>query len=168
MAKANWTLYKRQQEEENLRGMGTTLTVCWFGEKKVLVGHVGDSRCYLLRDGTLQQVTEDHSMVAEMVRAGLITKTEAENHPMRNVITRAVGTEESTLIDTMQEERKPGDLWLLCSDGLYGMVKEAEMEEILKNHSPKEAAALLMDAAMEAGGKDNISLVILLDKEAEA
>lgn len=161
----NRRLFLQQKEDEQLSGMGTTLTALWFSESCVYIGHVGDSRAYRLRDGELKQITEDHSVVAELLRSGMITPEQAATHPMRNVITRAVGTEDSIEIDLMCEERRRDDLWLVCSDGLYGMVGDEKIGEILRAHKPEKAADLLMKAALEGGGRDNISLVLLLDKE---
>ena len=156
----NHTLFLRQMENQEISGMGTTLTVLWEAEDHVLIGHVGDSRAYLLRDGHLEQMTLDHSMVAEMVRKGLLLPEDAETHPMRNVITRAVGTESEIRVDLLKEEKRAGDIWLICSDGLHGLVRRAEMERILKECPTEAAADQLLDAALKAGGRDNISLVI--------
>lgn len=164
----NRRLFLRQKEDESLSGMGTTLTALWVGERVIYVGHVGDSRAYRLRDGRLEQMTKDHSMVAELVRAGMLTPEEAANHPMRNVITRAVGTEEGIDVDLMAEERRPGDVWLVCSDGLHGMVTDQAMTEILLNNTLEEAADRLLEAALAAGGRDNVSLVLLRDGEGQA
>lgn len=165
---ANRRLFLRQQEEETLAGMGTTVTVLWIDEEEILIGHVGDSRAYRMRDGDMKQITLDHSVVAEMVRAGMLTPEAAACHPMRNVITRAVGTEEGIEIDLMTEKRKPGDLWLVCSDGLYGMVEDEAIKAILTDNEPEEAADKLIEAALAAGGRDNVSLVIFLDGEDRA
>ncbi len=163
----NRRLFLQQKGDEKLSGMGTTLTALWLSDKCVYIGHVGDSRAYRLRDGEMKQITDDHSVVAELLRSGMLTPEQAATHPMRNVITRAVGTEDSLEIDLMCEERRAGDVWLVCSDGLYGMVGDEKIAEILKAHKPKKAADLLIAAALEGGGRDNISLVILLDKEGE-
>lgn len=163
----NRRLFTRQQEDESLSGMGTTLTVMWLDGDSVLIGHVGDSRAYLLRDGALTQVTEDHSVVAEMVREGMITRKQAETHPMRNVITRAVGTEAGVMADVIRQPRRKGDRWLICSDGLYGMVPEEKLAQLLKEKPPEEAADALLQAALAAGGRDNVSFVILQDGEGE-
>lgn len=163
----NRRLFLQQKGDEKLSGMGTTLTALWLSDSCVYIGHVGDSRAYRLRDGEMKQMTDDHSVVAELLRSGMLTPEQAATHPMRNVITRAVGTEEGIEIDLMCEERRAGDMWLVCSDGLYGMVGDEKIAEILKAHKPKKAADLLIAAALEGGGRDNISLVILLDKEGE-
>ncbi len=163
---ANAALFRRQAEDEKLAGMGTTLSVLWLSDHFAYLGHVGDSRIYLMRNGEFSQMTDDHSLVGELVRQGHLTPEEAENHPMKNVILRAVGTEETIDVDLAVEERMPGDVWLICSDGLHGMVPDQEMAEVLRSNAPDKAARLLMDAALEAGGRDNISVVILQDGEA--
>ena len=162
---ANAALFQQQAADESLSGMGTTLSVIWMSEHFVYLGHVGDSRVYRFREGKLEQMTDDHSLVGELVRAGYLTPEQAENHPNKNVILRAVGTEEGIDIDLAVEERKPGDLWLICSDGLHGMVKDDKMEAILSVNTPEAAAKLLMDAALAAGGRDNISIVLVKDGE---
>ena len=165
ITKVNANLFKQQAEDEKLAGMGTTLSVIWMSEHFVYMGHVGDSRVYRLRDGKLEQMTDDHSLVGELVRAGYLTPEEAEDHPQKNVILRAVGTEEGIDVDLAVEERKPGDLWLICSDGLHGLVKDSAMETILSVNTTEAAAKLLMDAALAAGGRDNISVVLVPDGE---
>lgn len=164
----NRRLFLRQKEDESLSGMGTTLTVLWFSPDRVYLGHVGDSRAYRLRDGQLTQITEDHSVVAELVRNGMLTPEQAANHPMRNVITRAVGTEEGVEADMLSEERRKGDVWLICSDGLYGMIGDQAIEKILKENEPEKAADLLIAGALDAGGRDNVTLVLIRDEEGAA
>lgn len=164
----NRSLFLRQKEDASLSGMGTTLTVLWVSDQCVYLGHVGDSRAYRLRDGEFKQITEDHSVVAELVRSGMLTPEQAANHPMRNVITRAVGTEDGIEIDLMCEDRRPGDVWLVCSDGLHGMVTDEKMAEIIKKNKLEKAADKLIAAALDAGGRDNVSLVLLQDKGAKA
>ncbi|MBQ2953897.1 MAG: Stp1/IreP family PP2C-type Ser/Thr phosphatase [Clostridia bacterium] len=162
---ANAALFRQQQEDERLSGMGTTLSVIWLDEASVHIAHVGDSRVYCLRDGELLQMTDDHSLVGELMRQGVLTAEQAEKHPMRNVITRAVGTEEDICVDLATEPRRAGDIWMVCSDGLYGMVKEADMTDILRENAPEKAAELLVEAALNGGGRDNISVVVLHDEE---
>jgi len=161
----NRRLFIKSQEDEKLRGMGTTLSVLWLGKENAYIAHVGDSRVYRLRDGCLVQLTDDHSMVMEMVRAGMLTKEQAAVHPMRNVITRAVGTEGGVDVDILTQPRRAGDLYLACSDGLHGLVSAEEMEDTLKKHPLEEAADLLLQKALDAGGHDNISLVMMYDRE---
>lgn len=165
ITKANADLFKQQAEDEHLSGMGTTLSAIWLSDHFVYLGHVGDSRIYRFREGKLEQMTDDHSLVGELMRAGYITPEQAENHPNKNVILRAVGTEEGIDVDLAVEERKAGDLWLICSDGLHGMVPDKKMEAILSVNTPESAAKLLLDAALAAGGRDNITVVIAVDGE---
>ena len=162
--KVNLELWEQQEEEVSLSGMGTTLTVVWPTESHMLVGQVGDSRAYLLREGILIQVTEDHSMVADMVRKGVLTEEQAACHPMRNYITRAVGTEAKIEIDMRLHERKTGDRWLICSDGLYGMISTDKLARLMADDNLERAADQLLQAALEGGGKDNISLILLQDE----
>ena len=126
---------------------------------------MGDSRAYLLREGAFTQVTRDHSLVQELVDQGVLTQEQAAHHPMRNVITRAVGTDETVEVDMITRERCKGDMWLLCSDGLSGMVSDEEMAGILREYAPEAAADRLLQAALDHGGRDNISFVILKDQE---
>jgi len=165
VTKINADLFRQQAEDEALSGMGTTLSVIWMSDHFVYLGHVGDSRVYRFRDGKLEQMTDDHSLVGELMRAGYLTPEQAENHPNKNVILRAVGTEEGIDVDLAVEERRAGDLWLICSDGLHGMVPDSRMEAILGVNTPESAARLLMEAALRAGGRDNISVVLVQDGE---
>jgi protein phosphatase len=141
--------------------MGTTMTVALVEDGRVVIGHVGDSRAYLIRGGSLEQLTEDHSLVAELVRSGKLSPEEAEGHPQRSVITRALGTDPDVDVDTFSVETKPGDLFLLCSDGLTSMVDdETILREIERNRSDlKSAAKALVRAANKGGGEDNITVV---------
>lgn len=157
---ANQMIYEEQLYRSELSGMGTTLTVIWEDKKRVFLGHVGDSRAYLLRDNTLRQVSQDHSMVAEMVRDGLITQEEALRHPYRNIITRALGTDTTVDVDVTEIEKRAGDIYLLCSDGLSEYVREEQMRQLLLDHDLDEAADLMLNLALKGGGRDNISLVI--------
>lgn len=159
----NRELWEQQVKDLSLNGMGTTLTVLWPSEKEMIIGQVGDSRAYLLRDSVLTQVTEDHSMVADMVRKGVLTEEQAACHPMRNYITRAVGTEEDVEIDLSMHDRRQGDRWLICSDGLYGMVSRNELQKLMMTEVLEEAADKMLQAALDGGGKDNISLVLIQD-----
>ena len=162
----NLELWEQQESDAELSGMGTTLTVVWPAGKEMIIGQVGDSRAYLLRDGELKQMTNDHSMVADMVRKGVLTEEQAACHPMRNYITRAVGTEDTVEIDLSVSDRKQGDRWLICSDGMYGMVQKSELQEMMAVENLEEAADRMLRAALEAGGRDNISLVLLQDNTA--
>ena len=156
----NAQVYDRQKSDEALRGMGTTLTVLWEAEDAVFVAHIGDSRAYLLRNGELRQVTDDHSVVAEMMREGLLTEEEASRHPYRHMITRAVGTDQLVTADILTFDKQPGDRWLICSDGLSGCVPTADLTENLTSFDLPEAADRLLQLALTRGGQDNITLVL--------
>lgn len=164
----NRQIYHQQEHDDALTGMGTTLSVLWMSDNFVYIGHVGDSRVYLLRDGEFKQMTLDHSLVEQLVREGVLTEEEAQNHPMRNIITRAIGTDESVEVDVVVEERRKGDLWLACSDGLHGLVDDRQMRDALRQYAPEKAADVLLKAALDAGGRDNVTLVIVHDGEQPA
>ena len=167
--KINLELWQQQEQDAALTGMGTTLTILWPAETEMIIGQVGDSRAYLIRNGGMTQVTNDHSMVADMVRKGVLTEEQAACHPMRNYITRAVGTEDTIEVDMQTVPRATGDRWLVCSDGLYGQISKSELQELMSITDLEEAADRLLQAALENGGKDNISFVLLQDdKENEA
>ena len=165
ISEVNLELWNQQLADESLSGMGTTLTVLWPGESNMLIGHVGDSRCYLMRDGEMRQVTEDHSMVADMVRRGLLSEEQAASHPMRNYITRAVGTEPTIQADIYSVPRQAGDRWLVCSDGLHGLVGKDRLRELMGMEDMEEAADQMIREALDQGGRDNISLVLAEDSE---
>lgn len=164
----NRQIYHQQEHDDALTGMGTTLSVLWMSDNFVYIGHVGDSRVYLLRNGEFKQMTLDHSLVEQLVREGVLTEEEAQNHPMRNIITRAIGTDESVEVDVVVEERRKGDLWLACSDGLHGLVDDRQMRDALRQYAPEKAADVLLKAALDAGGRDNVTLVIVHDGEEPA
>lgn len=164
----NRQIYHQQEHDDALTGMGTTLSVLWMSDNFVYIGHVGDSRVYLLRDGEFKQMTLDHSLVEQLVREGVLTEEEAQNHPMRNIITRAIGTDESVEVDVVVEERRKGDLWLACSDGLHGLVDDRQMRDALRQYAPEKAVDVLLKAALDAGGRDNVTLVIVHDGEEPA
>lgn len=143
-------------------GMGTTITAVYVGEQDVSIAHVGDSRAYCLRDGELLRLTDDHSLVDELIRQGKLTPEEAEEHPQRSVITRALGPETHVEVDVRSFRGRPGDIYLLCSDGLTTMVGEATLLELMLSHTPlAQAGEALIAAANHAGGKDNITVVLL-------
>jgi protein phosphatase len=158
---ANRRVYERSSQDAAASGMGTTMTVAFVGEANVAFGHVGDSRAYLIRDGKLEQLTEDHSLVAELVRSGKLSPEEAETHPQRSVITRALGTDPDVDVDTFSIETAPGDLFMLCSDGLTSMVEDdVILRTIEKNRDNLQTAAkALIRAANKGGGEDNITVV---------
>lgn len=163
--RANQDIFLRQSREENLSGMGTTLTVLWDAGAFFYLGHVGDSRCYLLRDGTLYQMSTDHSLVAELVRDGMLRPEEADTYPYRNVITRAVGTGRHLNPDLTTPQKRPGDRWLLCSDGLTEYLKPDALLGFMREGALDAAAQRMLDRALALGGRDNITLILL---EAEA
>src|SRR5919197_2790737 len=158
---ANRRVYTRQAEDASASGMGTTMTVALVEDGGVAIGHVGDSRAYLIRDRRLEQLTEDHSLVAELVRSGKLSPEEAEAHPQRSVITRALGTDPDVDVDTFSVRTKPGDLFLLCSDGLTSMIGDHTiLAEVERNRGDLQAAAkALVRAANRGGGEDNITVV---------
>lgn len=162
--KVNYEIWEQQEKDASLTGMGTTLTILWAAGKEMIIGQVGDSRAYLIRDGQLKQVTSDHSMVADMVRRGVLTEEQAACHPMRNYITRAVGTDDTLDVDMITIPRMNGDRWIICSDGLYGQISKQELEETAKIADLEEAADKLLELALEHGGRDNITLVLMQDE----
>ena len=162
---ANRRVFERQKHDASLKGMGTTLTLLWENEKQVLIAHVGDSRAYLLRDGKLTCVTNDHSVVGEMVRSNAITPEEARVHPYRNVITRAIGTAAMVEVDLQSMDKQSGDIWLACSDGLYNKIEDKEIETILLETAQEEAAEKLLELALERGAEDNVSILLGYESE---
>jgi protein phosphatase len=158
---ANRRVYERQSQDAAASGMGTTMTVALVEDGRVAIGHVGDSRAYLIRGRSLEQLTEDHSLVAELVRSGKLSPEEAEGHPQRSVITRALGTDPDVDVDTFSVETRPGDLFLICSDGLTSMVdNDTILTEVARNRDDlKSAAKALVRAANNGGGEDNITVV---------
>src|SRR3954470_19085429 len=158
---ANRRIYQLASEDESRRGMGTTLTGAMVTGQEGAIGHVGDSRAYRLRDGKLEQLTNDHSLVAELERTGQISPEAAEHHPQKSIITRALGPEPDVEVDTYTITGKPGDLYMLCSDGLTGMISDDEVSSILRgSETLEEAAEALIRAANQSGGKDNITVVM--------
>ncbi len=162
--KINHEIWERQEKDATLTGMGTTLTLLWPADEQMLIAQVGDSRAYLLRDGEFRQITRDHSLVGDMVRRGVLTEEQAACHPMRNYITRAVGTDDYVEVDLYTEKRKAGDRWLICSDGLYGQINRVALQEMVSADNLEEAADRLLQTALDNGGKDNISLILLADQ----
>ena len=158
--KINLEIWDRQEKDASLTGMGTTLTLLWPSESEMLVAQVGDSRAYRLRKESISQVSRDHSMVAELVRDGVITPEEAQVHPYRNIITRALGAGDTVKVDILELDKQKGDVYLICSDGLSEYVREDEMREVLLRLPMEEAADELLSRALEGGGRDNISLVL--------
>jgi PPM family protein phosphatase len=161
LREANRRIYDLAVSDDSHRGMGTTVTAAKVTGDEVSLGHVGDSRAYRLRDGELEQLTRDHSLVAELERSGQITPEAAEHHPQRSIITRALGPEPDVQVDTYTLAGRVGDLFLICSDGLTSMISDEELGSILRSSdSLDEAAASLVRAANQSGGKDNITVVM--------
>jgi len=159
--RANREIYERAQAERERAGMGTTLTAAYIDGDHVAIAHVGDSRAYLLRDGELTRLTEDHSLVEELLRGGKLTEQEALEHPQRSIITRALGPEPIVEVDTWSYPLRPGDVVMLCSDGLTSMIPEQQVQAALVEATSLQAAAdRLIDEANEAGGRDNITVVL--------
>lgn len=158
---ANQRIYDLSRAEHGRAGMGTTLTAAYLADGDLAIAHVGDSRAYLLRDRQLTRLTQDHSLVDELVRQGKLTEAQAAEHPQRSIITRALGPEPEVEVDTFSYPMQAGDLLLLCSDGLTSMVSEDRVAEILCGSATLEKAADgLIDEANEAGGRDNITVVL--------
>jgi PPM family protein phosphatase len=161
LREANRRIYDLAVADEAHRGMGTTLTAAKITGDEISLGHVGDSRAYRMRDGELEQLTKDHSLVAELERSGQITPEAAEHHPQRSIITRALGPEPDVEVDTYTVAGREGDLFLLCSDGLTSMISDDEIGSILRSADSLDAAAdALVRAANQSGGKDNITVVL--------
>ena len=166
--RAHEQIVKHAETHPECTGMGTTLSILWRGGRFLYIAHVGDSRVYRLREGALSQITQDHSLVEELVRANLITREEARVHPRRNIITRALGTEGDNSPDLLAADTKKGDVWLLCTDGLSGMVEDARIARTLSMRDLSRAADTLLSLALDAGGRDNVSLIIYRDEEDQA
>lgn len=159
---ANREIYKAAEKDEARKGMGTTCTALVLQNGTAISAHVGDSRLYLVRDGQIYLMTEDHSAVMEMVKAGVITLEQARHHPDKNVILRAMGSHPEVEVATWQEPFpvKPGDSFLVCSDGLYDLVEDEEIKQIVMINNPQAACESLVALARERGGHDNITVVI--------
>ena len=159
---ANRAIFNAANSNPQYAGMGTTLVVAVFRQSQLLVGHVGDSRAYRLRAGRLVQITRDHSLLQEQIDAGLITPEQAAFSANKNLVTRAVGVEDTVQLETHQHEVMPGDLYLLCSDGLSDMLADESISQVLQAHESLESGCkALIEAANDAGGKDNISVILV-------
>lgn len=158
---ANLRIFERAQLDAKYKGMGTTIVSIYFTEDAVLVGHVGDSRVYRFRDGALTQLTEDHSLLNDYIKAKKLTPEEIEKFPHKNVIVRALGMRDSVQVDVSRFDPQPGDVFLLCSDGLSGMVPDAKLAAILGASRDLETVVKeLIDAANKAGGVDNVTAIL--------
>lgn len=157
---ANMVVFEKSKQEPNLEGMGTTLDICFIYNNKVYVGHVGDSRVYRIRGEVIRKLTKDHSYVQQLVEDGKITREEAEHHPKKNMLLKALGCTAYVEPDLRARNIENGDILLMCSDGLTNMVEEKEIYRVVKENS-ETAAKVLVDLANEAGGYDNITVVII-------
>lgn len=157
---ANSVIYEKSRAFPKDHGMGTTVVVVLTDEKSVTVGHVGDSRLYLLRRGKLHLLTEDHSLVMDQVKHGLLTVEQADKSHLQNILTRALGTEDKVEADVQDHEARSGDVFMICSDGLTKMVAEDEIVGILKSNAPEAAVDRLIARAREQGGVDNVTVVV--------
>jgi len=160
---ANASVFEAQRQDRNLTGMGSTLTAIYFRGDKYYIAHVGDSRAYRLRDDTLEQLTRDHSLVWHLYENGVLAKSDLSRHPQKNLITRSIGSHPQVDIDIEIGEACPGDVYLLCSDGLTDGVSEEEIREALSDpgKTPLQIANRLVEAANHAGGPDNITVVVI-------
>ena len=161
---AHQSILDYAQRHPECAGMGTTLSVLWRGGNYMYIAHVGDSRIYRLRGRKLEQITQDHSLVEELVRAGLITREEARVHPRRNIITRALGMDGENAPDLLAADTRKGDVWLLCTDGLSGMLTDQQIERRLNGFGLARSADALLEDALDAGGRDNVTFVIYRDE----
>lgn len=160
---ANTRVYEAQRQDRSLAGMGSTLTAMLFQDNRYYIAHVGDSRAYRLRDGALEQLTRDHSLVWHLYENGVLEKTDLSRHPQKNLITRSIGSHPEVEIDLEEGAGQIGDVYLLCSDGLTDGVTEEILRQALSDaeKSPQEIAEYLVEAANEAGGPDNITVVVI-------
>lgn len=156
---ANQIIYRMANEKPECMGMGTTMTFLYFMDKHALLAYVGDSRCYRIRDGHIMQLTKDHSLVAELVRIGEITPEQARNHPYRNIITRALGTDDYVAVDAQDIPVEENDVYLLCSDGLSNYLEEDELLHAVQNQPSDALCDHLVQIALDRGGRDNITVV---------
>jgi len=160
VACANREIFTTAQSHPELKGMGTTFVAILASKGRVALAHVGDSRAYRLRNGELTQLTDDHSVVGELVRQGQLTSEEARVHPQSNEILRAIGTQSEVEVDLQEISVAPGDLYMLCSDGLSGMLPDQQIAEVLPTERPDDAVRILIERANLAGGTDNITVQI--------
>jgi len=164
--RANENIYEFASQRENYYGMGTTVVVTLASRELLMIGHIGDSRAYKINADGVLQLTEDHSLVNELVRNGQITPEEAEHHPRRNVLTRALGTEPGVEVDLHEYAWQKGDTILLCTDGLSGLVDAQRIGDIVRSHADiEQAAQALIDSALDAGGDDNVTVILLAHKQ---
>lgn len=160
---ANSRIFHEALINKNLNGMGTTIVAALFSEPHLYIGHVGDSRAYLIKNDEMRQLTDDHSIVYEQMRLGILSKEDAKTHSLRNVLTKALGTESNIKVDTKAEKAEAGNIYLFCTDGLTNMLTDEEIKNIVKNNSSntENACKELISAANKTGGIDNITVIIL-------
>lgn len=162
LLKANEIILYEGKQNQQYAGMGTTVTAALISGNSLHIAHIGDSRAYLFRANKLEQLTQDHSLVNELFQKGSITLAEKQNHPQRNILTRAVGAQENLRIDEVYYGLQPGDLLLFCTDGLHGHLEEQDIEKILcENISLRDKLNLMLDAVLERGGTDNITAILV-------
>lgn len=162
MTNVNKSIFSKAKESEENFGMGTTFVIGMFFNSKLFIGHVGDSRVYLLRNNSLQRLTTDHSYIEELIKNGTLSREEARNHPKKNVITRALGCEENVEIDTYCVDVNKDDLFVFCTDGLTNMLSESDILSIINNNDdPQQICSELVKLANERGGEDNITVIIV-------
>lgn len=166
---ANEKIFEFASQRENYHGMGTTVVTVLARDDRAVIAHIGDSRAYRIRDESIEQLTEDHSLVNELVRSGQISREEANHHPRRNVLTRALGTEPTIEVDVQEITWQPGDLLLLCSDGLSSLVEKNKLLQTVAGEGELEAKVQqLVKAALDAGGDDNITVVLIANVSDQA
>lgn len=159
---ANNTIYKKSSEPGQFYGMGTTLVIALFLDNKIIIGHVGDSRAYMVRNGDIKQLTTDHSYVEELIKNGSLTRGEAENHPKKHVITRALGCFEKVEADVFSYDIFGDDVFILCTDGLTNMISDDKIKKIVEEQEdPQVACTELVEIANKSGGNDNITVVVI-------
>ena len=164
---ASQRIFEEASRNSNLRGMGTTAVSLLVRENKGYIAHVGDSRAYLVRKSGIQQLTADHSLVAEQLRAGFITEEELKHHKFKNIITRSVGFQNDVEIDLLVRDLEVGDHFLLCSDGLTNLVEDLDLHKLVTKNQPKEACQKLIELANKKGGDDNVTVVIAIIADPE-
>ncbi len=160
---ANHRVFAAQQGAPELSGMGSTLTALAFDDTSYLIAHVGDSRAYLMRDGALRQLTQDHSLVWHLFQSGILRKDELSSHPQKNLITRSIGPHQDVEVDLERGEACPGDMFLLCSDGLTDVLTDDGIREIISaaDRTPQQLGDALVSAANQGGGPDNITVIVV-------
>ncbi len=159
--RACMSIFHAAQEDPRLAGMGTTVIALLVKDEQAFFAHVGDSRAYLIRGELIQQISEDHSLVNEQIKAGMITPEEAKHSRYKNIITRSVGFEEEVQVDVMGLVAEAGDTFVLCSDGLANMLEDKELLEVVRNHKLEDMPKRLVDLANERGGDDNITVIVV-------